>query len=237
MKFLVGERRAAAAAVVAFYGFFFTAMLLSGMAPPEMTPMLTALASLYGVAFFGLVSGWFWGRWYASGLGMFGLVSGALGIFQLGLEPVLVFFTISHAILPAFLAGESMAAGFDGRTEWRTRFHLDDPAVERLGKSITRAAMSLPYLLLWALGPKQPGQAFFIDALPFVLGAAGLWAVVRMRTWGVLALAGAGATLAATAATASGPTPVGAIAVAGLLAAAAVPFVRPIARHLGSAAR
>jgi len=234
MKLLVGERRAVVAAVLAFYGFLY--VLLGQMVPPELRAAITAQAVLYGIAFFGLVAGWFWARWYASGLGMYGLVTGVFGMFQLGPEPVLIFLAVTHAILPAFLAGDGMAAGFDGKTEWRTRFHLDEPAVERLGKSITRASMTLPYLIMWALAPKD-GQGLIATLGPLALGATGLWAIVRLRTWGVLAVAGASATLAGAAATAPGPTSLIALTAAAILAAAAAPFVRPIARHLGGAAR
>ena len=51
MKALVGERRAIAAAVFSFYGFIY--LLMAFMAPPEVGPMMMAMASLYGVAFFG----------------------------------------------------------------------------------------------------------------------------------------------------------------------------------------
>src|SRR5689334_9997409 len=86
---------------------------------------------------------------------------------------VMWMFLASSAALPLFLAGESMAAGYDGRTDWRTRFHLDEPAVNRLGKSVTRAAMSLPWLLLWALAPKQPAGAEAL--IPVALAGAGMY--------------------------------------------------------------
>jgi hypothetical protein len=142
-------------------------------------------------------------------------------------------------MLPLFLAGEAMAAGYDGRPEWRARFHLDDLAVHRLGKSVTRAAMSLPWLLLWALAPKQPNSVVVL--LPVALAVAGVWGLFRMRTWGILALAGAaGATafIAATVFFAWAPSgtqgttlPHAAIATL-LLVGAVLPFVQPIARQL-----
>jgi hypothetical protein len=232
MKFLIGERRAVAAALLAFYTLVYAALSLSGQVPPELKPIVTAHAALYGVAFFGLSAGWFWGRWYASGMGLYGLVTGAIGMFQLGPEPVLIFMTITHAIIPAFLAGEHMAAGFDGRAEWRTRFHLDDPAVERLGKSVTRAAMSLPFLLTWWLAPGQPGQEMPLALAPFVLGATGLWAVIRMRTWGVLALAASAAGTATVAIASPGAAPLLGLVPAVLLVGAVAPFARPIYEHL-----
>lgn len=239
MKFLVGERRAVAAAVLSFYGFLY--LLNAVMAPPEMGPMFTAMAALYGVAFFGVVAGWFWGRWYAQGMGYFGLAMGVIAIWQLGLEPVLVFITVSHALISFLLAGEAMAASFDGRTDWRAKFHLDDGGVNRLGKSVVRAAMSLPLLLIWALAPTQPGDDGNLAALlPLALGGAGLWGLLRMRTWGLLALAGSavtvagvslsGASLHGTAGFGAG-VPV-AIAAAFLLGGAVVPFARPLARKL-----
>ncbi len=231
MKSLVGERRAIAAAVLAFYGLIL--FLLGGNVPPEMKPMIFALAAIYGVGFFGVVAGWFWGRWYASGVGMWGVVTAVMGIWQVGPEPVFVFLAITNGILPLFLAGDSMAAGYDGRPEWRARFHLDELAVHRLGKSVTRAAMSLPWLLLWALAPKQPASLAVL--VPVVLAGAGVWGLFRMRTWGLLALAGAAGTTAITAGASAGPGTVHALIATVLLAGAVAPFARPIARKLVTA--
>lgn len=229
MKALVGERRAIAAAVLSFYGFIY--LLMAFMAPPEVGPMMTAMASLYAIAFFGLVAGWFWGRWFAQGIAYYGLAVGVLGMWQIGLEPVLIFVTASHAVIAALLAGEAMAEGFDGRVDWRARFHLDDLSVNRLGKSVVRGAMSLPILLVWALAPAQPDHATAM--IPLALGAAGVWALLRMRTWGVLALGGGAVVLAGQAAS-SGLAAM-AIPAAVLMAAAAIPFAAPIARHLRAA--
>ncbi|MBK9029813.1 MAG: hypothetical protein IPL61_00470 [Myxococcales bacterium] len=229
MKALVGERRAMAAAVLSFYGFIY--VLLGWSAPPEWSALLTAIAGLYAVAFVGVVAGWFWGRWFAQGLGYWGVVSGVLGMWQIGPEPVLVFLTASHAVVSVLLAGEAMAAGFDGRAEWRARFHLDDGGVHRLGKSVVRAAMSLPILIMWALAPSQPSSlvasADLMALLPAGLAVVGLVALVRMRTWGLFALAGAGVAMVALAG-------VGLVAMiaAALLAAAVAPFARPMARAL-----
>lgn len=231
MKTLVGERRAIAAAVLAFYGLIF--LLLGGSVPAEMKPMIFGLASIYGVGFFGVVAGWFWGRWYASGVGMWGIVTAGLGMWQVGLEPVFIFLAVTNAMLPVFLAGDAMAAGYDGRPEWRARFHLDESAVHRLGKSVTRAAMSLPWLLLWALAPKQPASVALLA--PLALASVGVWGLFRMKTWGVLALAGAaGTTAMAIGSTPSTAVPQAAIATL-LLIGAVLPFARPIARHLASA--
>lgn len=229
MKFLVGERRALVAAILAFYGMM---LLLSGLfgggVPPEIRPMIIALGALYAVAFFGLVAGWFWGRWYSAGLGMWGVVTGLFGMWQMGPEPVLVFFAATNAAVPLLLAGEAMAAGFEGREDWRTRFHLDDNAVHRLGKSVTRAAMSLPWLLLWAFMPKPAPELALAAA---ALGTAGVFGLLRMRTWGLLALTGA--TGAAGVEVAGAPSLVGVVVVVAL-AAAVAPLARPLMRRLAA---
>jgi hypothetical protein len=236
MKILVGERRAIAAAVLSFYGFIY--LLLGFTAPADWSLALSAVAVLYAVAFFGVVAGWFWGRWFAQGIGYWGLASGIIGMWQIGLEPVLIFLAGTHAIIALLLAGEAMASGFDGRPEWRARFHLDDLGVQRLGKSVVRASMSLPLLLMWALAPSQPNQltgtfaasdlaTAALGLIPLGLSIAGLVALVRMRTWGLFALAGAGAIAIAEA----GVTPT-TMVIAGLSLAAVLPFARPMAQQL-----
>lgn len=229
MKALVGERRAIAAAVLSFYGFIY--LLLGWSAPAEWSALLSAIAGLYGVAFLGVVAGWFWGRWFAQGLGYWGLVSGVLGMWQMGPEPILIVLTASHALVSAFLAGDAMAAGFDGRADWRARYHLDDTGVQRLGKSVVRAAMSLPILIMWALAPTQPGSLVashnLLALVPALLGVLGVVALIQLRTWGLFALAAAGVAMVAVA----GVSLV-AMAAAALLAAAVAPFAKPIARKL-----
>lgn len=229
MKALVGERRAIAAAVLSFYGFVY--LLLTMSMPSEWTGMLGAVAGLYGVAFVGVVAGWFWGRWFAQGLSYWGVLTGILGLWQIGPEPLIVFLTVSHGLIAVFLAGEAMASGFEGRPDWRARYHLDEGGVERLGKSVTRAAMSLPMLIMWALAPTQPSSLFADGSLsalvPLALGLGGAWALLRMRTWGLFALSGsAGAALAV-----AGPTTL-TLGWVALVAAAVVPFAAPIGRAL-----
>jgi hypothetical protein len=70
---------------------------------------------------------------------------------------------------------------------------MDDFGVARLQKTITRSAASLPSLIIWALAPKEEGMA--LAAL--LLATAGVWGLVRMRSWGVLSLGAAGAVVAA----------------------------------------
>ncbi|KAB2887663.1 MAG: hypothetical protein F9K40_21175 [Kofleriaceae bacterium] len=220
-------RRAAAVAVLAFYVWFFGTY--ASYAPPVVSKALWAIAALYGVGVLGLVFGWFWGRWYARGLGYWGIVVGVLMMWQLGLENFLLVWAGSNAAVALLLAGESMAIAFDGREDWRRRFHLDENGVERLGKSVTRVGMSLPWLLLYLFLPRPADAAMM---LPLVLAGAGVVGLLRARTWGLLALGGASVATTAQLAVAPGPASVEGVLAAVLLAAAVVPFARPIFQRL-----
>ena len=216
-------RRAAAIAVLAFYVWFFGTY--ASYAPPVLSKALWAIAALYGVGVIGLVLGWFWGRWYARGLGYWGIVVGVLMMWQLGLENFLLIWAGSNAAVSILLAGESMSLAFDGRQDWRRRFHLDENGVERLGKSVTRVGMSLPWLLLYVLLPRPAEAAVLI---PLALAGAGMVGLLRARVWGLLAIGAASATTTAQLAIAPGPTPLVGVLAAALLAAAVIPFARPM---------
>ena len=98
---------------------------------------------------------------------------------------------ISHLTATVMLWGASMSELYDGQTAWREKFHMDDSAVQRLGRSVIRAGVSLPMVLIYGLAPKQPA-AFVASIGVILLAAFGLRAIVRLRTWGVLALGAAG---------------------------------------------
>ena len=237
MKSLVGERKALAAAVLAFYGFFYTLVTLSGP-PPGLEKITAALAGVYGVGFFGLVAGYFWARWFAVGLSLFGVIEGAVGMWQMGAEPIVLFILITHGVAALFLWGDSMAALFDGQSAWREKLSMDEGAVNRLGNAVTRLGVSLPLVLIWALAPKAGALAIGAGAA-VMLAAAG---VLRLRTWGVLAMLGSAGLVAGSIATAPSVstsmaawTPISAAlaAVAAvLLVAGAVPFFGPIRRFV-----
>src|SRR5262249_1209102 len=91
------------------------------------------------------------------------------------------------------LAGKSMAARYDLQEAWRKRYRMDDLGVARLRKTITRSAASLPSLILWALGPKDPGQGMLVAVAALALLGVGLGGVCGARTWGWLAVAGSAA--------------------------------------------
>lgn len=185
-----------AAAVLAFYGFLF--LLVSLQPPPGWAACFGALGLVYGAGFFGLVAGYFWARWYSIGLGMSGLISAGVSMWQVGPEPVLVFYGATHGFVSAILWGVGMAKAFDGRLEWRERFHMDENATHKLGKSVIRLGVSLPYVVMYALAPREDMGGAMLAIAGAALAVGGAWAIARMRSWGVLAVAGAAATLAAS---------------------------------------
>src|SRR3954452_13747070 len=117
MKF-VGERRALAAVIMAFYFLLYGLMAVAQLIPPEMTKMFAALAGVYGLAFFSLVAGYFWARWFAVGVGLYGIITSAAGLWQVGAEPVLLFVGGTHLAAVVMLWGSSMSETYDGQTAW-----------------------------------------------------------------------------------------------------------------------
>jgi len=137
--------------------------------------------------------------------------------------------------------GTKMAARYDMQEAWRARYKMDDLGVARLRKTVTRAAASLPSLIVWALGPREGtgGVALVGAVAALALASLGLRGIVKMRSWGILALGGAAVavpvaiggeiTFRLSTAPADAVLP---ILVTALLAAAVIPFVRPVARFL-----
>ncbi|HEX4421208.1 MAG TPA: hypothetical protein VH165_25000 [Kofleriaceae bacterium] len=233
---LVGERRALAAAIMAFY-FLFYGGIAALQLVPDLTRALAAIAGVYGLAFFALVAGYFWARWYAVGVGLYGVITAAVGVWQIGPEPVLLFIGGTHLAATIFLWGQAMSAPYDGQSAWREKFHMDESSVQRLGRSVIRAGVSLPFILLYAFAPKPDPATALVSVVALVLAAAGLRGLVQLKTWGVLALGAAGALMLTVVgadvvthgltATAISPGLSGA-----LLVAAAAPFAAPITRFL-----
>ncbi|MEZ4359379.1 MAG: hypothetical protein R3B48_04305 [Kofleriaceae bacterium] len=220
---LVGERRALASSALIFFAFLHGLAAL--MSPPDWTQVSLAMAIVYGLGFFSVVAGYFWARWYAIGIGLFGTLSAAVGIWQLGPEPIFLIFGGVHLGVVLALSGQAMREPFEDQPSWRARFHMDDHGVHRLGRSVVRASIGLPFVLLYALAPK-PGSA--LVALAAVLTVGGLAGVVRLRAWGALALGGAaGAALAAACFGSFGIAPAAVV-----LTTAAAPFAGPVARAL-----
>ncbi|HVY36473.1 MAG TPA: hypothetical protein VHM31_01015 [Polyangia bacterium] len=226
-----GPRRAAAALALSFFTVLY--LFLSFNAPPGWGPAFAAMGLCYLVAFFAVVAGWFWGRWFATGLGWSGLMVAIISLVMMGWAPALAVYGALHAMVVLPLAGKSMAAQYDLQESWRQRYRMDDLGVARLRKTITRSAASLPSLIMWALGPKE-GQGMLVSLAALGLTTLGLSGIVRLRTWGWLAVAGAavmafggGHLATASALDVAGPNLAGV-----LLVAATLPFVGPALSYL-----
>jgi hypothetical protein len=235
---LVGERRALAAAVMAFYFLLYGVMAVAELVP-DFTRAFAAIAGVYGLAFFALVAGYFWARWYAVGVGLYGVITAVVGVWQVGAEPVLLFIGGTHLAATLFLWGHAMSEPYDGQSGWREKFHMDDSAVQRLGRSVIRAGVSLPFILLYAFVPRPDSAATLMWATAFVLAAAGLRGLIQLRTWGVLALGAAGALTVVMVGSDAAAHGLGAMAIrpaiaAGMLIAAVAPYLAPIARYIAA---
>jgi hypothetical protein len=160
-----------------------------------MGPALFALAGVYGLAVFALVAGYFWARWYSVGVGLYGIITTAVGMWQIGPEPILVFIGVTHALATVALWGTAMSEGYDGQTAWREKLHMDENAVQRLGRSVIRAGVSLPMVLLYALAPKPDTATTILSFVALALVGFGFRAMVKFRTWGVIAVGVAGGLL------------------------------------------
>jgi len=233
---LVGERRALAAVIMAFY-FLLYGVLAYAQLAPEFTTAFAAIAGVYGLAFFALVAGYFWARWFGVGVGLYGVITAAVGMWQIGAEPILVFIGGTHLAATVFLWGHAMSEPYDGQSGWRARFHMDENAVQRLGRSVIRAGVSLPFILLYAFAPKPDAASTALSLGVLVLAAAGLRGLLQLKTWGVLAIGAAGALLVSLVGTEVLVHGLGAAAIrpalaGGLLIAAAAPFLAPIARFV-----
>jgi hypothetical protein len=189
------ERTRRAVAALALSLFVSLYLLVALNAPPGWSAAFVALAGCYLVAFLAVAAEWFWGRWFATGLAWSGLMVAIASLVMVGWAPPLVIYGVLHALILAPLSGKSMAARYDLQEAWRERYRMDELAVARLRRTVTRAAASLPSLILWALGPKTEA-AFFGSLLAIALTVAGLRGVVRLRSWGILALGSAGVLVA-----------------------------------------
>ncbi len=190
-------RRAVAALSLSLFVFLY---LLISLNPPseEWRLAFLAMSACYGVAFMGVAAEWFWGRWFAAGLGYSGVMVAAASFAMIGWSPVLAIYGGLHAVVVVALAGKKMAERFDLQPNWRERYGMDEFGVARLRKTVTRASASLPSVILWALAPKEPGQGLvaLAAAAAGILAVGGLRGLVRMRSWGLVALGLSAALLA-----------------------------------------
>jgi hypothetical protein len=250
---LAGERKACALVCLSFYASFFGLLaLLLNNAPPDQPevrawwPCFAALGGCYGLAFFSLGAGWFWARWFAIGLGYSGVTLAGWTIFtQKSIDPVIAFYGLTHGIIALFLQGQKLVEEYDSKPAWRQALGLDEKSVLRVRHSVTRAAASLPTLILMALAPRQGSEGLLIASLAVI----GLFGVLRLRTFGVLALLGAGVlvpwsvfthsyqALAVSPMLSASLVQLMGLSATALLIAAAAPFLGPVVRFLRSPAK
>jgi len=189
------SRRALAALALSFFVSMYLLVALS--VDSGWAPAFLALAACYVVAFLAVTADWFWGRWFASGLGWSGIMVTVLSLAMIGWIPQLAIYGGLHAVVVLALTGKKMAAQYDMQESWRQRYGMDEFGVARLRKTVTRAAASLPSLILWALGPKE-GQGMLLAAAgiaTLLTAAGGLRHLIQLRTAGWIMLAGATASL------------------------------------------
>jgi hypothetical protein len=190
------ERTRRAVAALSLSVFVTLYFLVSLNAPDGFGRVFLALSLCYGVAFVGVAGEFFWGRWFATGLAWSGIMLAIAVLVMMGWHPQMAIFGGMHLIVALTLAGKKMATRYDGQEAWRTKYKMDDFGVARLQKTVTRAAASLPSLIIWALAPKEEGMATILALGALAFGAVGLRGLIRVRSWGVLALAGAGVLVA-----------------------------------------
>ena len=206
----VGERKALALLALGFFCTLYFLITMSARTElPEWLALFATMTGLYIVTFMAVGAEWFWGRWFGVGLGTWGVT---LAIFACvstqSLPPALVIFGGLHGLIALCLAGEKMAARFDAQPAWRERWKLDEEGVIRVRKSVTRAASSLPAVIMFALAPRQGEDAFGSGVLNVGLVTMSSLALVAVfallalrRTWALLVLGGLGVAFAIKALT------------------------------------
>ena len=249
---LVGERKATALLCLGFYTTLFFMIGLSARTElPEWVPVFSAMTLMYALAFFSVAAEWFWGRWFATGLGYWGLTMTVMAwVTTRSLPPAMIIFGTMHGIVSLCLGGEKMAAIFDAKPAWRERWKLDDQGVIRVRKSVTRAASSLPALIMFALAPREGQELLALTA--FALAITGIGGILAGRTLGVMAFVGSAAATLALVVVGHQPqnifavyqyapfggdggatlTPILGVVAALLLLGAAIPFVKPMAAYV-----
>lgn len=182
---MVGIRRALALLVLGFYVTQFA--MTAWLGPAELYAAYLGLALCYGLAFIGLAAEWFWARWFAIGVGNFGSLM-LLVLLQVGLEPIIAFFGITHLVIAVFLSGEGMAARYEYSEAAAERWNFQEESLILMRRAVKSAGSTIPILILYALAPRPE----FLQLAALGLGVAGLFGLLRGRTWGVLALGAAG---------------------------------------------
>jgi hypothetical protein len=186
-----------------------------------------SLGAIYLAACLGVMFRWFWARWFAIGVGWWGAMAGGSLMLMTGISSFLVAFTLSHFAVVVLLHGPAVVGAYEGRSDWREKYRLDERGVARIGGLVTNLGTLLPFAAFYAFFPRGTDTAAPVAALLLGLGTL---AVLRMRTWGLFAIAAGGITLASAAG--DGVVGLGTILVGALLALSVARFVPDIARFL-----
>jgi hypothetical protein len=183
---MVGFRRAIA---LLFLGFYVTQFAMTAfLGPDEMFAAYAGLALCYGVAFVGLAAEWFWARWFAMGVGNFGALL-LLLLLKIGFEPIIAFVGGTHLAISLLLVGEGMAAKYEYNERVQERWNFQEESLALMRRAVKSAGSTIPFLILYALAPR--GEWMHLGVL--ALGVAGMWGLLRNRTWGLFPLGAAGA--------------------------------------------
>ena len=238
---MVGIRRAISLLFLSL--FFWNFVLTALLGPDEVFACFAGLSVVYGLAFMGVAAEWFWARWFAIGVGNFGALS-LLTLLQTGLEPTIAVFGASHLLISLLLGGEGMAARYEHSEATAERWNFQEESLVLLRRAIKSAGMSLPLLILYTLAPRP--ELLHIVAL--AAGGAGVFGLLRGRTWGLAGMGLAGSIALADGLGAFGPptisylllTPSGSVVLwgsvfallVGSMLAAPLLFARPMLRFL-----
>jgi hypothetical protein len=182
---MVGIRRAIALLLLGFYVTQFA--MTAWLGPDELLACYLGLALCYGLAFIGLAAEWFWARWFSMGVGNFGSLL-LLVLFKTGMEPIILFFGLTHLAISVLLMGEGMASRYEHSEATQERWNFQEESLILMRRAIRSAGSTLPFLILYALAPRPE----MLQLAAIGLGVAGTYGLLRARTWGVLALGGAG---------------------------------------------
>ena len=182
---MVGIRRAIALLLLGFYVTQF--VMTAWLGPDELFACYLGLGICYTMAFVGVAAEWFWARWFAIGVGNFGSLL-LLVLLQVGMEPIIAFFGFTHLAVAVLLAGEGMASRYEYSEAAAERWNLQEESLTLMRRAVKSAGSTIPILILYTLGPRPE----MMHWVALGLGVTGLVGLLRARTWGLLALGGAG---------------------------------------------
>ena len=184
---MIGTRRALALLILSIYLLNFS--LSAWLAPAELMAMNVGLALCYGLAFFGVAAEWFWARWFAMGLGNFGALM-LLVLPRVDFDYIFVFFGVTHLLVVLCLMGEGMAAKYEYSERAAERWNLQEDSMALVRRAVKSAGSTLPLLIIYGLAPRPEPELLGLGVLG--AGLAGLYGLVRGKTWGPLLFASAG---------------------------------------------